>query len=115
MTVWNARRSGNRILCGRQVNGRYVCQGVVALVFGSATIEPPPEMVEDPPGFLRPTTRRLRKEADRRRSKFPGPDDEDRLERPSPRLPWRTACPHCKALVEVSRDSAIVMPTTDAG
>ena len=31
-TVWLARRVGERILCGRQVDGRYVCQGFIAPV-----------------------------------------------------------------------------------
>jgi hypothetical protein len=108
MTVWKARRKGDQILCGKHhpVTGRYWCQGVVAFVFGSATITPLPEMVEDPPGFLRPSARRLRKEAAGQRVTFPIPRRPDHRtdDRPLPRLPWQTACPRCKALVEVTRD-----------
>jgi hypothetical protein len=32
MTAWPARRSANRVLCGREVGGRYVCQGEVARI-----------------------------------------------------------------------------------
>jgi hypothetical protein len=32
MTEWLARRVGDRILCGRRVDDRYVCQGEIGYV-----------------------------------------------------------------------------------
>jgi hypothetical protein len=116
MTVWPARRSAKGLLCGRKVDGRYVCQGLIALVLhdpaepslGSRAVLPP-GMTEDPPasGFWRPTTRatkRLsegRKDMTQRRKAFeytamPGPFDENL------KAPWRRACPHCGAIAVVT-------------
>ncbi len=60
MTTWPARRVGDRILCGRKVAGRHVCQGELAtverLIAGSdarvaqTVITLPTGYVEDPPG-----------------------------------------------------------------
>jgi hypothetical protein len=93
VTIWPARRSGGRILCGRKVDGRFVCQGELAYAIGVATIPVedlaefnsyigaendtpapapyvslPPGMTEDPPGSgtWRMTSRARRRVAEGR-------------------------------------------------
>jgi hypothetical protein len=39
-SIWPARRSGNRVLCGRQVAGRYVCQGEIATIWEDVAGKP---------------------------------------------------------------------------
>lgn len=112
MTVWQARRSGaNRVLCGRMVGGRYVCQGDIAIVMGGA-VWPPKGMVEEPPGsgFWRLTSRAARKLAAgvqpyaQTMARHPDqrPDNWESPAYTAPPLPWRRQCPHCGQLAEVS-------------
>lgn len=52
-TIWLARRVGDRILCGRMVDGRYVCQGEIADVDKRIRSKPKPRLraglTADPP------------------------------------------------------------------
>jgi hypothetical protein len=114
-TVWPARRVGNRILCGRQVDGRYVCQGVIAFVtedWVRVRVMLPPGMVEDSPGshVWRQTSRAGQRAADGRGSvrRHLPKEGTSPLPMNEPPIPWRRSCPHpgcrCTALV----DSAVL-------
>lgn len=106
MTVppWPARRVGGRILCGRKVDGLYVCQGELGDIRGGAPF-PSIGMTEDPPGFWRPTKRSRRR----------GPPTPLRPVASygalppiklwaAPDLPWQRKCPHCNVVAIVTGD-----------
>lgn len=111
MTTWPARKSSSGIRCGRMVNGRFVCQGLIGyvqrdaegLALGTAL---PAGMTEDPPGsgFWRPTTRAARQANEGR---WPGSRRKVLTgQMPAPLemlpLPWRRPCPHCGAIALVT-------------
>ncbi|HEX5040414.1 MAG TPA: hypothetical protein VFW95_09785 [Candidatus Limnocylindria bacterium] len=110
LTVWPARRVGERYLCGRTVNGRSVCQGEIATVDpmnpdGSAMYErgmvdqddpgrwPDNLGIQDATGILH-----LR-EHTRRRKKRRGYDESGMW--PAARLPFTRKCPHCGSINRV--------------
>lgn len=104
-STWVARRSGESIRCGRQVAGRYACQGVLATGSsldpdGTALLLIPDLLVEDPPGSLhfRPSARALRKLADGRDPLY------DRGGRMIMEPRWTRLCPHCGCIALI--DSA---------
>lgn len=134
MSTWTARRSGARVLCGRNVSGRYVCQGEIARINrhgqaagdelsadpddGHEVVFLMPGYVEDPPlsGTWRPSARR-RKMTGRGQSvtlntdRQVGQRDAARMRTPAStaafmpmRLPFRLPCPHCGMLAEVPVD-----------
>jgi len=127
-TEWIARRVGDRILCGRQVDGRYVCQGELArverLVAGNSVragheiITLPTGFVMDPPGssHWRLTARSQRQQAAGRKPSHrrePGPDarigsapDVPRVLRGLPGPNWTRECPHCGCTARV--DSVVL-------
>jgi hypothetical protein len=130
MTEWLARRVGDRVLCGRQVAGRYVCQGEIAEMVWTRVQLPglPDEWVPVlGPGFTkvpgtnhwRQQRRAARQTAEGRaaRGNLRGSSDpatfegmpEDRvpvLKRvgPVPLDDWTRDCPHCGAIARVRRD-----------
>ena len=115
---WPARVSGDRLLCGRQVEGRYVCQGEIAvLMFSSGGIRRAGlrGFVEKPSGSGRwePTvTGKEKLAAGYKRSAYKrrAITTDGRRVYPVkvPPLPWTRDCPHqnckCTALV----DSAVL-------
>ena len=101
MTEWLARRVGDRMLCGRQVAGQYVCQGFVADVsqFGGKDVAGFPHgYVEDPPGWFLPNARSRRtggRPRLRRPRLEPGIDVVPQRPSISPLREVRTRCQHC--------------------
>lgn len=107
MTTWLARSDGgSHLLCGRQVAGRYACQGTIARL----EIEPVGHVValldggftEDPlePGLWRLTAKAKRKLSNGRRGPWRGGNPEWT----PPTLPWRRDCPHCGFVALVTAD-----------
>lgn len=114
MTTWPARQAGpgreQLLLCGRQVDGRFVCQGVIGIAVENDTLMLS-GMTEDPPGSgdWRPTARARAKDSEGRRAKTMRHEtagrfdtylgwEADPLVMP---LPWRRACPHCGCMAIV--------------
>jgi hypothetical protein len=118
-TVWPARRVGERILCGLQVDGRYVCQGEIAKIVilpfyddqglrdpEHASIRMPRGLMRDPatPNHWVPNLRSRRREDDGRT----GDVSRRRLIKSTSKAnvvaktPWTRECPHCgcTAIVE---------------
>lgn len=132
MTTWPARRDGNRILCGRLVAGRHVCQGEVARVQlpgGDAETWKPDgsgkggEYIFLMPGYKEVPrgsgnwipNRRGANMAARgqtptwRTSLQVGQRDASRITKPPStaalfpmQLPFTIPCPHCKCVAEVT-------------
>ena len=115
LTIWPARRVGDRLLCGRPAPDGG-CRGQVGYIFNGAAY-PMPNMTEDPPGS---GDFRLSRWAERKhtegRTSTPAPRRNVawRSEKPPtralrmgpmgrtpPSLPWRTKCPTCRVLAEV--------------
>lgn len=91
---WPARLVGERVLCGRQVAGRYVCQGELAEWFG-----PNHTMVEN--GIVSEAhgsrSRRLSARSQRKADEGRSPA----VIRGAERIfegPWTRKCPHCGVL-----------------
>ena len=127
VTIWPARRSGNRVLCGRTspLDGQYVCQGEMAqirLAYGGAAddwtdaaeqeqIVLPPGMTQDPP---RSRNWRLTSKAQRAPEGGRRPVGQKRHQGDggttmvgpweAPSLPFRRRCPHCNVMGEIQRD-----------
>lgn len=122
-TVWPARVVGDRILCGRMVDGRYVCQGELATVSRLATEQarlPAGVVIEDSIigddriAHVRLTARAERQAADGRRpdGNAASPerynDGSREVDYVQPRrgmrrwasldAPFTRHCPHCRAL-----------------
>jgi hypothetical protein len=118
MTTWPARRVEDgpvigRLLCGRQVNGRYVCQGLVAHTASEGIparvrVMLPQGLVEDPPGsrFWRQTSRATQRASERRGSVRRHVPKGDTTPQPlnEPSIPWQRACPHCRSIAIVTED-----------
>jgi len=116
VTAWPARRAGSHrdiILCGRQVAGRYVCQGEIAYYAeddeGGGMWYFPAGLIEDPPGsgFYREVTRFDPRDPHWRRPQHVDPEGQKVnawIALVDERLPARRRCPHCKTLAQVSRD-----------
>jgi hypothetical protein len=49
-TAWPGRIVGDRVECGRQVEGRYVCQGILAEYLGDGRTGRVDGLHESPPG-----------------------------------------------------------------
>ena len=107
MTQWPARRSGDRILCGRMVNGRYVCQGEIAdMIQGPYGLRPYLRgFVEASVGHWEPSrTAREKMARGRRPSHKARPvNAAGEKVRPIqvPEVPWSRDCPHCGCLAIV--------------
>ena len=100
-TSWPARRIGDRIVCGRQVAARYVCQGDLATISGQGPDGTPIVlldlgMVEDPLGS---NHYRLSRRGQRKVTE--GRDPEYHKGGRSVRVTWTRDCPHCKAVALV--------------
>lgn len=129
-TVWPARRVGDRILCGRQVDGRYVCQGELAAVerpliipgVNQEVITLPGGYTEDPPGshHWRRTARATEQAKAGRTPKGTRRSVRPPSAPPDPALPapvargfpgplWTRRCPHphCGCVARV--DSAVLL------
>jgi hypothetical protein len=121
---WPARRSGDRIVCGRLVAGRHVCQGELARVerlipgqdsgVAQEVITLPTGFVEDPPGshHWRLSARAQQQMAasraavgTRRRTAgaLGSAPDVPRVLRGLPGPDWTRECPHCKCTARVTR------------
>ena len=126
-TEWLARRVGERILCGRQVDGRYVCQGELARVesllldgalakvfTNNEVVTLPTGYVEDPPSshHWRLSSRARRQMQEHRQPvgtqrKFAGPPvtnvpDVPYVQRGFPGPDWSRECPHCGCTARVT-------------
>lgn len=115
ITEWPARRvrtGTDRLLCGRAVEGRHACQGLIAYVVERPTgpIVLHREGVIDKDGWALPTRRARAKQAQGhspalRRPAFAPVDptgESGALWHLSvAHLPFRTRCPHCNAVVVV--------------
>lgn len=114
--VWPARRvrtGTDRLLCGRMVDGRHVCQGLIAYVHErpTGTIVLHREGVIDSDGWALPTRRARAKVAQGHRAALrrpafspvnPTTDDSGALwQRSLAHLPFRTHCPQCSVVVIV--------------
>jgi hypothetical protein len=121
--VWPARRVGDRILCGRKVADRYVCQGELAHIEWPVLLPDMPavEMItlpggytEDPPGS---NHWRMTERAVRQRARGRKPQGAKRNVRPAmtsdPNLPppvqrgfpgpeWTRECPHCACTARIT-------------
>ncbi|MGI8657376.1 MAG: hypothetical protein ACR2K4_01225 [Candidatus Limnocylindria bacterium] len=105
-TIWTARVSGDRMLCGRMVAGQFACTGEIAfLAYGSGGVRRPGlrGMVEDPAGsnHWRPTvtgTEKLaagyKRSAYKRRATTADGRRVSPVKVPAPG--WTRACPHCE-------------------
>ena len=98
-TVWPARRVRERILCGRQVDGRYVCQGFIA----------PVAYFVDKPRARRPSTSTvIEEQADGsihlRETTRPRPprNTPDGWTRWPLLKDFTRECPHCKCTAQVN-------------
>jgi hypothetical protein len=108
MTEWQARRAADRLLCGRQVDGRYVCQGEIATVSsrrGREYASLPLGLYAEPgtaPTYWRPTARfaRTRKPTVAHNYLLAGARTTFYS---APVLPLARACPHCGARNLVDR------------
>jgi hypothetical protein len=137
-TIWPARRVGDRILCGRRVAGRYVCQGQLASASTSAAgprqVAFPSGFVEDPPGFMRLVPGVARRTEEGRLPNLgrkailrpvPARGKPSDLAKGSPEafgrkairvrivptLPVRAKCPHCRTLAIVGAGLLDSIPT----
>jgi hypothetical protein len=120
---WHARRVGNRIVCGRKVAGRYVCQGELAdverLIAGpdarvaAEVITLPAGYVMDPPGSGHwRLTARARDQAERNRQprgirrqtagELGSAPGIPRVLRGLPGPDWTRECPHCGCTARVT-------------
>ncbi len=103
MTEWQARRVGDRLLCGRKdaYTSRYICDGFVADVgrFGDRDMAFYPNgYVENPRGVFLPSARSGRKGGRprcRRPRCEPGIDAEPRWPRQGMARETRTRCQLC--------------------
>jgi len=105
MTVWPARRVGDRILCGRPApNGG--CRGEIATVFrlrdglgeeAGQSVLMPSGITRAPDGEWVRSARATRKRADGRKP-------EPRPHGLAAELPFRRRCPVCNVLAEVGPD-----------
>jgi hypothetical protein len=103
--VWPARISGDRMLCGREVAGRYVCQGEIAFLAFAAGGQRRPGlrgMVEEPAGsnHWQPTvTGKEKLEAGYKRPAYKRrlttPDGRRVYPVKVPDAGWTRECPHC--------------------
>lgn len=116
---WPARRVGRMIVCGRQVSGRYVCQGIIGRIEADPLKRFPSGMMTTlPPGMKRidqrsthwvPNARAERALAHRPRLD-PQATRSARLGgqwAPEFRFPWTRDCPECKVLAIVDSDVLI--------
>jgi hypothetical protein len=109
-TEWTARRSGERILCGRRDTvGRMTCGGELARVMVQAPLEAPnfewatlePGTTEDPPGHVRLTTKAARQKREgrrplgRRTSEALSVIEIPQWRTTAPEPPWTRDCPRC--------------------
>lgn len=101
MTEWPARRVADRILCGRQVAGRYVCQGEIATVghaYGRDWARLPrglyTEPGSEPPHWILQARVERGSPARPRRSCRSGRPPRDYG---YPALPLTRDCPHCRS------------------
>jgi len=108
-TEWLARRSGNRILCGRMVGGRHACQGEISeLMLGSGGVRRPilRGFVQREDGLWEESRTAREKVATGRRASFKARPLNAAGEKVRPiqvpKIPWRRLCPVCRctALVE---------------
>jgi len=113
---WPARRVGQRVLCGRMVDGQYVCQGELARIEVIDPLGAPltgPQQEPEPPSFWWPFLEsgaiespaghvRLRKRAASKVAEGRQPVARRRGPRPTaPPPPWTRQCPHCNVLAVV--------------
>lgn len=107
MTEWPARRSGDRILCGRMVDGRHVCQGEIAgMMRGASGMRPFLRgFVEASPGHWEPsrTAREKMARGQRPAHKALPVNAAGEKVRPiqAPEPPWSRDCPHCGCVAVV--------------
>lgn len=108
---WPARRTATGALfCGRQVDGRFVCQGEVGTTQSGVVFGPLGHVQRDD-GLMVEGSEARRKRLQGRASatyrRMPDADGEtfgeilDGLTRPVAKLPFRAVCPHCSVLVIV--------------
>ena len=94
----------HQILCGRKVNGQYVCQGEIAVLsFGRVML--PTGLCEDPPGshHWRYSARARRQLASGRKPKGKGAE-RVALDHRIPELPLTRECPHCGVAAIITED-----------
>jgi hypothetical protein len=141
--IWMARRVGDRILCGRQVDGRYVCpMGEIAKVAPlihtsrwrsvrrgfdmERGIVLPPGLKPDPPleagdaAHWVPTSRARQQIANERHN--PGnrrrrPYGRDRTTLPAavgvPEVPFTRDCPKCQCTIRVTAALSVVLDSPE--
>lgn len=108
--AWPARRVKGSLRCGKKVDGRYDCQGIIARIvrfrrpdgeMAAPIAVPHAGMAPDGPGshHWRPSTQAQRQQVEGRaplghayRRSLPAP----------PETPWTMNCPHCGCLAIVN-------------
>ena len=108
-TIWPARRVNDRVLCGRMVDGRHVCQGEIGRIVRDPLARyPSGELVALPAGMMAVALGSTHWVPNAR-----GGGRGRRLGakwHPVIRYPWTRACSHCGC---VARVDAVVLQSED--